>query len=262
MKIVRSFIIFLFIALLFFIESVSAKELKLIHITDTNLNSANAFKLLKTIKEINQYKDIDFVVFGGNNIAKTNIDNLNTFLYLLKKVNKKTIVLIGSSDVFSSSGIDKKYYLKRVKKTRLKRLSFHSSKTNYSFSRKGYRFIVMDGAKQYFQSTNGYYSKKELDWLDKELNKYKNENVIILQHFPILPTSSTWLNTAKTEDYFETLSKHKQVKMIISGHYGNNTEIKKDGIYHIITESYSKNGAYKIIHIDLDDNFIGTYLVK
>ena len=262
MKIVGSFIKFLFIISLFFQGVTFAKDVKFIHITDTNVNLSNASKLLKTVKEINEYEDIDFVVFGGNNISKTNIDNLNTFLYLLKKVNKKTIVLLGSSDVYASSGIDKKYYLKRVKKARLKRLSFHSSKTNYSFEKNGYIFVVMDGAKQYFQSSNGYYSKAELVWLDKELNKFKDKNVIILQHFPILPTDSTWLNTAKTEDYFEILSKHKNVKVIVSGHYGKNTEVKKDGICHIITEGYNKNGAYKIIHLDLDDDFIGTYLVK
>ena len=239
-----------------------AQEVKFVHITDTNLNEQNASKLLKTVKEINQYNDIDFVLFGGNNIAKTNINNLNTFLYILKRVNKKAIVLLGSSDVYASSGIDKKYYLKRVKRTRLSRLSFHSSKTNYSFSKKGYKFIVMDGSKQYFKSANGYYSKKELVWLDKELEKNKDKNVIILQHFPLIKASSDWLDTPKKEEYLEVLNKYKNVKVIVSGHYGSDIEIKKDGIYHIITEGYTKNGAYKIINIDLDDDFIGTYLVK
>ena len=50
--------------------------------------------------------------------------------------------------------------------------------------------------------------------------------------------------------------------MIVSGHYGNNYETENDGIYHIITESYSKNSAYKIIKIDSEDDFIGTYLIK
>lgn len=238
-----------------------AREVKFIHITDMNINTQNAPYALKTIKEINQYKDIDFVVFGGNNISRTNIDNLNTFLYILKKVNKKAIVLLGNNDVFESVGIDKEYYLKRVKKARRAKLSYHSKKTNYVFSSKGYKFIVMDGSKQYFQTLNGYYPKQELVWLDKKLSKYKNKNVIILQHFPLLD-GENWIETAKREDYFDVLKKHNNVKLIVSGHYGNDTEVKQDGIYHIITESYNKNGAYKIIKVDLKDNFIGTYLVK
>jgi len=257
MRIVKFLIVFF----LFLNGFTQAREVKFIHITDMNLNSQNAPYALKTIKEINEYKDIDFVVFGGNNISKTNIDNLNTFLYLLKRVNKKVVVLLGNKDVFASAGIDKNYYLKRVKNTRLKRLSYHSKKTNYIFSSKGYKFIVMDGSKQYFQTTNGYYPKNELRWLDKKLTKLRNKNVIILQHFPLLDGSG-WLDTAKKDEYYETLNKHKNVKMIVSGHYGNNLEVKKDGIYHIITESYNKNGAYKIIKADLEDDFIGTYLVK
>ena len=99
-------------------------------------------------------------------------------------------------------------------------------------------------------------------WLDKTLKKYKNKNVIILQHFPILQTKSQWLQTAKTEEYYKILSKYNNVKMIVCGHYGANLEKTEDGIYHIITESYNKNNAYKIIQMDLEDNFIGTYLVK
>ena len=262
MKIVGKLIKLFFAVFLLFTISANAREVKFIHITDINLNTLNAGKLLKTVKEINQYNDADFVVFGGNNIAKANIDNLNAFLYILKKVNKKAIVLLGSTDVSASNGIDKKYYLKRVKKARLSRLSYHSGKTNYSFSHKDNVFIVMDGAKQYFQSANVYYSKKELLWLDKKLDKYKDKNVIILQHFPLLDAKSSWVDTAKKEEYFSVLNKHKNVKVIVSGHFGNNIEIKKDDIYHIITESYDKTGAYKIIQLDLDDDFIGTYLVK
>ena len=246
--------------LTFFWSNAGAKEVKFIHITDISLNTNNAYKLQETIKEINSYPDIDFVVFGGNNISKTNIDNLNTFLYLLKKVKKKSIVLLGSSDVLASSGIDKKYYLKRVKRALFLR---HSSKTNYVFKKNDIIFVVMDGVKQYFQSSNGYYNKNELVWLDKTLTKYKDKNVVILQHFPILQANSKWLETAKVENYFEVLSKHNNVKMIVSGHYGIDLEKKENGIYHIITQSYSKSaGAYKIIQMDLDDNFITGNLIE
>ncbi len=236
-----------------------AQEVKFIHITDINLKEENAYKLQKTIKEINSMKDIDFVVFGGNNIAKTNINNLNYFMYLLKRSRKQSYVLLGSTDVATSTGIDKKYYLKRVRQARF---FMHPNKPNYVFKKKGYVFVAMDGSKQYFQQSNGCYTKEELRWLDKVLTKYKNNNVIILQHFPITQTKSSWLQTANLEDYWKILAKHKNVKVVVSGHYGANQEENIYGIYNIITENYSKNGAYKIITLDLEDNFIGTYLVK
>ena len=249
----------LFILLgLFLSLNALSKEVKLIHITDIDLNTQNAYKLQKTIEEINSFNDVDFVVFGGNNIEKADINNLNTFCYLLKKMKKKTYVLMGSTDVASSKGIDKKYYLKKVRRS----IWFHPSKPNYTFTKNGYVFVVMDGAKQYFQSASGYYNAAELKWLKNVLEKNKNKNIIILQHFPILEDSSKWTTTAKTEDYQELLNNYKNVKVIISGHYDKNQEIKKDGIYHIITQNYSSNGAYKIIEIDLDYDFIATYLVK
>lgn len=235
-----------------------SKEVKLIHITDINLTLENAHRLQETIKEINDYNDIDFIVFGGNNIAKPNIDNLNAFLHLLKKINKKCYVLLGSNDVFSSSGIDKNFYLKKVAHVKFR----HSKKSNYIFKKNDYLFIVMDGVKQYFKSTNGYYNKEELLWLEKTLEQNKEKKVIILQHFPILEDSSKWIETAKIEDYENVLSKFNNVKVVISGHYNKNIETKKNGIYHIVTENYSKNGAYKIIEIDLDYDFIATFLVK
>ena len=249
----------LFFILNFLCATSFAKEVNFIHITDMNLNSNNAKKAYEIIKEINSYPDIDFVVFGGNNIAKPNFNNLEIFLYLFKKVNKKAYVLLGSNDVLSTSGITKEYYLKRVNKASFFK---HSKEVNYIFKKNGYIFIAMDGTKQFFQSQNGYYTKKELEWLENNLKKFEKEKVIILQHFPLLETESKWIETAKMQDYKEMLSKYKNVKVIVSGHYNKNTELTQDGIYHILTEDFSKNNAYKIIQIDLDDDFIGTYLVK
>lgn len=245
---------------LFLNASAFCREVKFIQITDINLNPENAPKLLATIKEINQYKNIDFVVFGGNNTEKANFENFKTFLYLLKKVHKKKYVLLGSTDVLKSSGLDKQFYYKKIRKS----CHFHPKKPNFVFKKKGYRFVVMDGSKQYFQGTNGYYTEEELRWLNKVLSKYKKDKVIILQHFPILPANSEWLTTAGLEDYYEVLKKHDNVKIIISGHYGYNLEQTQGNILHIITEGYNKNRAYKIIQIDLNDkdNFVGTYLVK
>ena len=255
MKFIKLLLVFLI-----FITPVYAKEtVDFIHITDTNLNKDNASAIYKTIKEINTYKNIDFVVFGGNNIAHADFDSLDAFMWLVKKLNKKTVVLMGSTDVVSSEGIDKKYYLRRAFFARKFR---HSLKPNYVFKKNGCVFVVMDGAKQYMQSTNGYYNAKELHFLDKTLTKYKDKPVIILQHFPPVKSNSKWKETAKYEDYQEVLSKHSNVKMIVSGHYGSNLEFKQNGIYYIITESYNKNGAYKVIQYDVKDNFIGTYLVK
>lgn len=254
--------IFLSLAVFIFLNislTVQAQEVKFIFLSDASVNKHNAYKLQETIKEINSYKDIDFVVFGGNNIQKPDIVNLDYFMYLLKRVHKKTYVLLGNQDVSTSSGIDKEYYFKRIRRARFFN---HPKKPNYVFYKKGYVFVAMDGSKQYFRSSNGYYTKAELMWLEDVLKKHKNEKVVILQHFPVTISKSNWLQTAKIEEYLELLKKYNNVKVIVSGHYDENDEDKILNTYNILVENYSKNQAYKIIQMDLDKDFIGTYLVK
>lgn len=239
--------------------SASAKEVTFAFLTDAKVTPNNAYKLQNTIKEINKNNHIDFVVFGGNNISSPNPDNLDYFTYLLRKVKKKTYVLVGSSDVSTSRGLDKETYFKRVKKARHLR---HPANSNYVFKKGGIVFIAMDGAKQYFPQSTGCYTKNELLWLKNQLDKYKDKNVIILQHFPSLETDSKWLQTAKLQDYYIILKDYKNVKMIVSGHYDKNLEQKTGWINHILTENYSKNGAYRIITVDFDNNFTASYLIK
>lgn len=243
----------------FFASVSSAREVRFIQITDANINRNNAYKLKNTVQEINHFKNIDFVVFGGNNIQKVNPENLNLFMKIAGKVNKKTIILLGSTDVSSSLGLSKETYLKRAK---LARKLKHSTKPNYVFKKKNTVFVVMDGSKEYFQSSNGCYTKFELRWLEKTLKQYSNKNVVILQHFPLLPTKTRFSQTQKLEDYYEVLAKYNNVKMIVSGHYNENREEDINSIKHIITENYSKDGAYKIIQADFDKDFIATFLVK
>ena len=244
---------------LFFLGNMTfAKEVKFVFLTDISLNNSNSNYLKETIKELNEMKDVDFVVFGGNNLDSAKFQYLKTFLGIVKNLNKKTYVLMGSNDLYANDGMDKELYLLKTSKA----LKNHSKKPNYVFKKKDYVFVVMDGTKQYFKSTNGYYSPSELRWLDRTLEKYKKDDVIILQHFPIIKSDSMWLQTAKIEEYIDVLKKHNNVKVMVSGHYNTNLEEKFGNINVILTENYSQNHAYKIIELDLKNDYIGTFLVK
>lgn len=252
-KLFKIVILLMFLSLCTF-----AKELTFVQITDLNLNETNVSKACALIREINQRKNIDFVVFTGNNLKKASLENLDLFTLILKKINKKTYVLLGNQDVLSSSGVDKEYYYSRVSRA----LKKHSKKPNFTFEKKGYVFVAMDGSKQFFQSSNGYYTKNELMWLNKTLDENKDKKVIILQHFPLLKAEAKWNETKNTEEYNEILANYTNIKAIVSGHFNKNIEQYENNILHIITQSASNNWAYKIIQIDLNDDFISTYLVK
>ena len=118
---------------------------------------------------------------------------------------------------------------------------------NYTFERGGMIFLVADGAKDVIPSTIGYYKNDVTEWVDATLDLYPKKNVIILQHFPIVPPEKKEnYITFKGDKYVEMLSKHNNVKALIAGHFGVNKEETVNGIVHISTAPVP---YYRIIDI-------------
>lgn len=236
-----------------------AQNVKFIQITDSHFSKnstqytqkeveSSEEYLDKTIRNINTIKNIDFVVFTGDNIDTANEADLKAFLQKANGLKIPYYVVIGNHEVFKSQNFTKENYMKIVRR--------HSScckpgGANYVFKKNGFVFIVVDGTKEIIPGPSGYYKKTTLNWLDKKLTRYKNKNIVILQHFPIeAPYYNRTHSTYKAEDYQALLKKHDNVIAIISGHYHANGEIKKDGIYHISTPALIEAPHnYKIIEI-------------
>lgn len=254
----KKIVCFIFIFFIISSNICKAENVKFLQVTDVHLSQNNAKYLKQFVEDINKnYKDLDFIVFTGDNINNANIDDLELFLNIVKNLKRKTYIIPGNHDLFKSHELDSKSYMKRVKK----RLGYyHSNKPNYIIKKRNVIFITMNGVKEIFPGPNGYYRQEELDWLDKMLNKYKNKKVVILQHFPLIDTEAKNHSLYRKEDYEQVLKKHNNVISIVSGHYHENIELKKDGIYHIITQKFSNNNYYKIIEVS-DKNMVFTYLI-
>jgi len=85
--------IFLYLAILFFALTlnVDAKSVKIVQLTDVHIGdcaegkTCNAMQNLNTaIVDINKRKDIDLVIFTGDNIDKSNLEILKKFLLATK----------------------------------------------------------------------------------------------------------------------------------------------------------------------------------
>lgn len=238
-----------------------AQNIKFIQVTDVHLTKNNVPYLENFVSDINtktKFKDLDFIVFTGDNIDKANPEDLILFLDTIKKLNVKPYVLVGNHDLFKSHNLTKEIYMTEVRK---KLGTYHPAKANYIFKKKDVIFITMNGVKEVIPGPFGYFRQDELMWLDKMLTKYSNKKVVILQHFPLLDSKTKNHNLYKKEDYEKVLSKHNNVISIISGHYHENREQKEENIYHIITKNFQNNTFYKIIEIDSDNNMIYTQLV-
>ena len=240
---------YIFILALFLgtLNPIYASDVKFVQITDVNFSSDKATSFDKVIQDVNSIKKLDFVVFTGDNISVPNEENLKAFLKSVKKLNCPYYITLGNQDVAYHQKLSKKKYMKMVGSS--KPFS-HSSKPEYVFKKKGYVFIVTDGTKEYIPAPNGYYTEQELQRLEKTLEKYKDKEVIILQHYPLIENlASPNLNTYNRKSYLELLKKYPDVLAVVSGHYQYNQEELMNGIYHVISPSLSKQSQYKIIDI-------------
>lgn len=248
-----SFFIMLFVTQ----QYVFSGDLTFVQATDTHLRR-ESLQLTEFVKNINSLENIDFVVFTGDNIDNANIDDLKSFLREIKRLKVRPYVLIGNHDVFQRRGPDKDLYMKTVRKY-LGR--YHSDKAHYTFIRRNIVFVVLDGTKQVIPGANGYFTRNELQWLDKILSKYQDKKVVIFQHYPLLDTKVESHMLYKKEEYLAVLNRHNNVISIISGHYHKNMEENINGIYHIVTPPL-RDDNYKIITIDDENYSIYTFLVN
>ncbi len=223
-----------------------ASDVRFIQVSEVMYTPENSEGLQKCIDDINTLKNIDFVVFTGDNIANARRENLKGFLKEVKKLKTPVYIVIGDRDVSKEKGLNKDTYREEV----FRNLGWNQSlKSNYVFKKHGMVFIVVDGAKEFVTAPNGYYKQDTVDWLDKKLTHYKDKKVVILQHFPLVKGQSPANNTYKAELYTEMLKNHSNVIAIISGHFKKNDEQVIDGVSHIIAPAYYMDKEYKIIDI-------------
>jgi len=253
-------LLFLFIVLLLSPQGVLArtKVTKFIQVTDVHyvVQNERANEYLKALaNDINRIRDIDFVVFTGDNIDSPSAENLHGFLRATKKINVPCYFVIGNHDVSTNAKMDKDKYLDVI---RYHNWFYPAWKPNYKFEKKGMVFVLVDGAKQIIPGPNGYYKQDTLAWLDKILDKNKKKPVIILQHFPVVaPYKSNSHKTYKAENYLEMLDKHENVVAVVSGHYHFNKEEMRNGVYHVSTPAFTDPPHYyKLIEIVSTKNFL------
>lgn len=235
----------LFFGICLSVVMVQAKDFRFVQVTDVRYSAENDNGVLaKTVKDINKQKDVNFVVFTGDSIDKPQKDDLEGFIKTADKLRKPYYIVLGDKDVNKHKDMSKKQFSSYVKK----HTKTHKGKTlNYVFEKQGIIFVVADGSKDVIPSTSGYYKDNVIEWVDATLDLYPNKNVIILQHFPIIPPADREsYYTYKAEVYLNMLKKHSNVKAVVSGHFGVDKEIINDGITHIST---SPLPSYRIIDI-------------
>ena len=244
---------FLLILTILFVSAMAAfaNEIKFIQVTDSHYSGNNAYSkqvLERTVQDINKQSGISFIAFTGDNIDSANPDYLKEFVHIINKLKYPYYIVIGNHDVFKNGGLSKERYIEIIRKNHF---IYQPRKPNYVFEKNGFVFLVADGAKEVIPGAGGYFKDDTLKWVDKQLKKYKDKPVVILQHFPLVePKVIKSHRTYEAQKYLDLLKQHNNVIAVISGHYHTNGETMQDGIYHISTPSLLNDpNCYKIITI-------------
>ncbi len=250
-------IILAILSILLLQNSVLANVIKFVQVTDSHFIAKDKYRtevLKETVKSINKEKDISFVVFTGDNIDSPKEAYLPDFVKIINKLDVPYYLVIGNHDVFKNNGLSKAHYLEIVRDNNC---FYKYRKTNYVFKQDGFVFIVLDGAKEVIPGSIGYYKEDTLNWLEKQLKKHKNEPVIILQHFPIVAAKERPTHTVyQKEKYLDIIDKYDNVVSIVAGHLHVNSEVMRNGVYHITSPTLlSTPPVYKIITVTTTKGF-------
>ncbi len=254
-------VLFTFLAFILTVCSVMADNIKFVQVSDTHITVDSEFStdvLKAAVKDINNQPDVAFVVFTGDNINSPKEENLREFVKIANKLKYPYYVVLGNHDVYKSKNMSKIEYFEILREGN----PFKLQRTpNYKFSKNGFVFLTVDGAKEIIPGSVGYYREDTLKWVDKMLTQNKDKSVIIFQHFPVeypdgVENKLKTHRTYKVEEYQKMLEKHNNVLAVLSGHFHTNGEVMKNGVYHISSPSViTVPHSYKIIDIVTTKDF-------
>jgi predicted MPP superfamily phosphohydrolase len=255
--------IFFIVTVMFFVSDLPSfsRTMKFAQVSDihyTLVRDDTSYKLLSKTKplledaiaQINNHRNIKFVMITGDGIDKPDKESLYSLIDDLNTLNYPWYFVLGNHDTTTSGYLNKENFVK-ILNEKNPAYKFHS--TYYTFKpQKGYRVIALDGAKNEGISSHGVLPKEELEWLDKTLSKSKNDTVLIFIHFPLLtPYDSKHHEIINSEEFKEVLKKYKMPIAIFSGHYHAAKITRRGNILHVSSPALAGYpNAFRIVEVE------------
>ena len=119
---------------------------------------------------------------------------------------------------------------------------FSMRSSDYSFDYKNFHFIIMD------RISMDEKDKKELEWLENDLNENQENKTFIFTHPPLLTSDNLPVDVASGKPYgsgtaenskqiLNLLDRHANIKAVFAGHGHINELIKRKGVYYFQTSA-------------------------
>ncbi|MGF1922722.1 MAG: PQQ-binding-like beta-propeller repeat protein, partial [Bacteroidia bacterium] len=217
--------------------SLFAQGFKYAFISDTHIGASTGEEdLRRTVADINQQKDLDFVVITGDITEMGTNDEIKLAKSIFSLLNIPYYIMPGNHDTgwSESGGVS---FIK----------AFGYDK--FSFDHKGYRFIACASG-PYVRMSDGHIPRDATVWLDEVLKKTpKSMPIVFLNHYPIDNSLDNWYEVT---DRLKT----RNIQYIINGHGHNNKAMDFEGIPATMGRSNLRAkdsiGGYNIVNMTKD----------
>lgn len=230
-------------------DSLKIVQLSDVHYTTSSPNKGSRMlgdskNLLEdAIFQINRMNDVDVVVFSGDSINSPLKKDLISFAKIANRLKYPWYYALGNHEVSVSGDLTKEKYFRIVEALNLNysSLTVHdvAVRPYYVISpKKDYKVIFLDGVIDSRITANGEFTEKQLKWLDEKLTAYKDQKVIIVQHFPVIePCKSLCHRALDAQEYLAVIDKHKNVVAVLSGHYHCPKVTQRNNVLHVSAPS-------------------------
>src|SRR5690606_4555001 len=198
---------------------VHAQPFQFAHVTDTHVGSTTgANDLRRTVADINQNKDLDFVILSGDITEFGSDEELRLAKQLLNNLNKPWYVIPGNHDTnWPESGAN----------------SFKTifGYNKFNFAHKGFQFVGI-GSGPNMRMGPGQIPREDIMWLDSALNTLKNNRlpVIYINHYPQDSSLNNWYSAID-------LLKQYNIQLMLCGHGHVNKLYQSEGIPNVMGRS-------------------------
>ncbi|PZM81254.1 MAG: hypothetical protein DKT66_18715 [Candidatus Melainabacteria bacterium] len=246
------------------------------YVTDAHLciGQPDSYKMLQesqlflqdVVKSLNE-KNVDFTIFGGDNVEGPGRDDTNwqLFIDVVQSLNKPWNFVLGESDVSGIAPVDKM----RTYGPDWKGKGIESTKSYWSQDPvDGVHIIGLDTSRT--NSNTGDFGRAQGEWLKEDLKLHQRRFTIVFSHHPLLPPSPydsgppwddyTVPNGANAREIFAT---SKYVRLAVNGHVHTSKVQQENNIWYVSSPSLAVYPcAYRLFHVTPEAINVETYQIS